>query len=588
MKKAGPTHLCPFAGVALALLLFSGLEGCGPEPRAPVQRGRYSLPQVASGSGVVVSDDELASAAGVEILNARGNAIDGAVATALALAVTYPEAGNIGGGGFLVGRFSDGRSVALDFREKAPMKGTRDMYLDSAGRVTDRSLIGHLASGVPGTVAGLWEAHRRYGALPWSRVCAPAIRLAREGFTVTQRFERTLRGDSALLVRSGGSRRLFFPDGRPLRAGTRWSNPELARTLDLISEQGSDGFYRGPTAELILAEMARGGGLISAEDLASYQALWRTPVTFRYRGHSVISMPPPSSGGVTLAIVFGILDRTDLSREAWHSATELHLTAEAMRRAFAVRNAFLGDPDMVHVPVDSLISPDAIGALDRSIDRDRATPSVSIVVGGTLSAREPDQTTHLSVADGMGNAVALTTTVNGLYGNGVTVAGAGFLLNNEMDDFAARPGMPNGFGLVQGEANAIGPGKRMLSSMTPTIVCDADGAPMIVTGGRGGPNIITAVAQVIANLVDHGMDLPEAVAAPRIHHQHLPDRLLCERGAADSAATRTLQGMGHTLVPSGGSGSVPTLLRRGDVWMGAPDPRTGGAALARQASHVDR
>lgn len=568
------------SAVAAAAFITNGCSG----PPVHPWTGEVSLPRPVTGSaGMVTSDARLATDAGIEILNAGGNAIDAAVATAFTLAVVYPEAGNLGGGGFLVARLAGGNSVALDFRERAPFGATRDMYLDSVGAVSENSLRGHLASGVPGSVAGLWEAHRVHGSLPWARVLAPAIRLAREGFVIDERFARTLREDSSQLLPFAGSARLFFRDGRPLDAGMLWTNRDLAESLDRIAERGMEGFYSGRTAELIVAEMRRGGGIISDRDLADYRAVWRPPVQFTYRGHRVISMPPPSSGGVTLACIAGILDQYDLPRMAWHSPEELHLTAEAMRRAFAVRNAFLGDPEFVHVPVDSLLSSAFLAAQQRSIDLRLATPSLRVAFDSARVPQEPVHTTHLSVVDGRGNAVALTTTINGLYGSGVTVDGGGFLLNNEMDDFAAKPGAPNMFGLVQGEANAIAPGKRILSSMTPTIVCDSAGAPVIVTGARGGPYIITAVFQVIANLLDHSMELPGAVAAPRVHHQHLPDRLLAERNAMDSTTAAALLSMGHRVERARALGSAPTLARRGTQWIGVCDPRTGGAAAAQQA-----
>jgi gamma-glutamyltranspeptidase / glutathione hydrolase len=526
---------------------------------------------------MVATDAPLATAVGVDIMRAGGNAVDAAIATAFALAVVYPEAGNIGGGGFMVARMADGTRVALDFREKAPLAATRDMYLDSAGNMTDRSLLGHQASGVPGAVMGLWEAHRRLGTKPWAELIEPAIALARDGFIVDAELAQSVRAAADRLARFEGSAALLLPGGTPLQEGTRWSNPDLAAVLQRIADSGPAGFYEGRTADLIVAEMQRGGGIITHEDLRRYRAEWREPIEFDYRGHRIISMPPASSGGITLAVMANVLDGYPLAQLGWHSATTLHLVAEAMRRAFADRNHFLGDPAFVQFPADMLVSQEYADRLRSTIDRQRATPSIS-VRPGLVEEPEPVHTTHFSVVDPAGSAVALTTTINELYGSSVTVSGAGFLLNNEMDDFAAKPGTPNMFGLVQGEANAIAPEKRMLSAMTPTIVLDRDGAVMVVTGARGGPRIITAVFQVLSNIIDYGMDVGTAVHAPRIHHQHLPDALQYERGGLNDDVVAGLRAMGHTVEPRGGVGTAPTILRRGGVWRGIPDPRTGGSA----------
>ena len=528
-------------------------------------------------NAMVATDAPLATGVGVQVLRDGGNAVDAAVATAFALAVVYPEAGNIGGGGFMVTRMADGTSAALDFREKAPLAATRDMYLDAQGNLTDHSVIGHLASGVPGAVMGLWEAHRRFGTRPWADLLAPAITLARDGFVVDSALAGSIRGAADRLARFTGSAALFLPNGQPPRAGTRWSNPDLAGVLQRIADQGPAGFYQGVTADLIVAEMQRGGGIISHEDLRRYRAEWRDAVEFDYRGRRVISMPPASSGGITLAIMANILDGYELDELGWHSASALHLTGEAMRRAFADRNHFLGDPAFVQFPRDLLVSQDYADRLRATIDPQRATRSLD-VRPGLAEPSEPENTTHFSIVDAAGNAVALTTTINELYGSSVAVTGAGFMLNDEMDDFAAKPGTPNMFGLVQGEANAIQPEKRMLSAMTPTIVLDTDGSVLLITGARGGPRIITAVFQVISNVIDHGMDVGTAVHTPRIHHQHLPDILYFEREGLTPAVVAQLQAMGHAVEPRGGIGTAPTILRRGGVWTAVPDPRTGGLA----------
>ena len=572
----------------LITLAFLALAACSTSPPAGTLAQDHSAsipaawpfplqvtPTVAP-SAMVVTDAPIATEAGVQVMRDGGNAVDAAVATAFALAVVYPEAGNIGGGGFMVTRMADGTSAALDFREKAPLAATRDMYLDAAGELTDASVIGHLASGVPGAVMGLWEAHRRFGTKPWADLLAPAITLAREGFVVDSALAGSVRGAADRLARFTGSAALFLPGGEPLRAGSRWSNPDLAAVLQRIADEGPAGFYAGPTADLIVAEMQRGGGIISHEDLRRYRAEWREPVEFEYRGRRVISMPPASSGGITLAIMANIMDGYDVDAMGWHSATALHLTGEAMRRAFADRNHFLGDPAFVQFPRDLLVSQEYADRLRATIDS-RATPSLD-VRPGLMEQPEPANTTHFSVVDPAGNAVALTTTINELYGSAVAVSGAGFMLNDEMDDFAAKPGSPNMFGLVQGEANAIQPEKRMLSAMTPTIVLDTDGSVLIVTGARGGPRIITAVFQVISNIIDHDMDVGSAVHTPRIHHQHLPDVLYFERHGLATDVIAQLEAMGHVVQARGGIGTAPTILRRGGVWTAVPDPRTGGRA----------
>jgi gamma-glutamyltranspeptidase / glutathione hydrolase len=526
---------------------------------------------------MVVTDAPLATGVGLDVLRQGGNAVDAAVATAFALAVVYPEAGNVGGGGFLVARMADGTSAALDFREKAPLGATRDMFLDAGGELGNRSVVGHLASGVPGSVMGLWEAHRRFGSLPWADLVQPAITLADEGFIVDRALAATVRNASSLMRQFDASAALFFPNGEPIAEGSRWRNPDLARVLRRIAEQGPAGFYEGETADLIVAEMQRGGGIITHEDLRRYRAEWRTPVEFTYRGHRVLSMPPASSGGITLAIMANILDGYPIDRLGWNTPPTLHLVAEAMRRAFADRNHFLGDPAFVQFPQELLTSTAYAARLRESIDRQRATPSAQVRPGND-AVGESDETTHFSIVDPQGNAVALTTTINGLYGSGVTIGGAGIVMNNEMDDFAAKPGSPNMFGLVQGEANAIEPEKRMLSAMTPTIVLDRNGRVLMVTGARGGPRIITAVFQVISNVIDHGMDVGTAVHAPRIHHQHLPDVLYHETGGMSALRISQLQEMGHTVESRATVGTAPTILRWRGRWTAVPDPRTGGHA----------
>jgi gamma-glutamyltranspeptidase/glutathione hydrolase len=440
-------------------------------------------------------------------------------------------------------------------------------------------VTGDLAAGVPGSVAGLWEAHHRFGSRPWADVLAPAIALADSGFTVDSDFARDTHYDSTRLSSFPASAALFLPKGHAPQVGDHWRNPQLAAVLRRIAEKGSAGFYSGPTAEAIVAEMKRGHGIITLADLAGYRAKWRAPITFDYRGYRVISMPPPSSGGITVELMAHILAGHDLRTYGWHSPAEIHWLEESMRRAFAVRNHFLGDPDVVAIPTDRLLSQPFADSLAASIQPDSATPS-SAVSFPTGASAEGKHTTHFSVVDGQGNAVALTTTINNGFGSASTVGGAGFLLNDEMDDFTAQPGVPNSAGLVQGEMNAIVPGKRMLSSMTPTIVLGRDGKAMIVTGASGSGRIITAVFQVISNVVDFDMGINAAVSAPRVHHQHLPDTLLYERDGLRQETVASLRAMHQAVEPAwrGSLGIGASILRTPTGVAGMADPRLHGAA----------
>ncbi len=535
---------------------------------------------VVADSGMVVTTDELASHVGLDVLRRGGNAVDAAVAVQFALAVVNPEAGNIGGGGFMVLRTGDGEAAALDFREKAPLAATRDMYLDEEGNVTDRSVVGHLASGVPGSVAGMWAAHERYGTLPWADLVAPAVQLA-EGFEVRERFLGSLSPEMVeSLSAFAASAAQFLPrDGQPPLVGDTLRQPDLARTLERIRDQGADGFYLGETADLIVAEMERGGGIITHDDLQAYEPAWRDPITFRYRDHTVLSMPPSSSGGATMAEIANILEVYDLAAHDRFAPETLHLYAEAWRRAYADRNHYLADPDYVDQPLERMTSAEYGRERASTISLDAATPSTDVEPG--LGAwDEGENTTHFSIVDAEGNAVAITTTINSWYGSKVTVTGAGFVLNNEMDDFTSKPGVPNQFGLVQGEANAIAPGKRMLSAMTPTIVLDPAGELRIVTGTPGGSTIITTVFQTISNVVDFGMGVVDAVHAPRIHHQHLPDQIQYERGGLRPNVVAALEALGHTVTErSGVSGDVQMIVIEDGRMTGWSDPRRGGTAL---------
>jgi gamma-glutamyltranspeptidase / glutathione hydrolase len=556
--------------------------GCGPVSRSPAPpvgaapgwayTGRSRVTEGAH--AVVVSGSGIASAVGRDLLREGGNAVDAAVAVGFALAVVHPEAGNLGGGGFMVIRLRDGTVNTLDYRETAPARATPGMFLDAAGTPTELSITGHLAAGVPGAVAGLVEAHRRFGSVPFARVIAPAIRLARDGFVVDDYRSESIRGDSARLAMFPASRASFLPDGAPPRPGAVLRQPDLAATLEAIRDHGADGFYRGHVADLIVAEMARGGGLISHEDLAGYRAIWREPIVLTYRRHTIYSMPPASSGGVTLGEILNIMEGYD-PLPPFGSPALLHREAEAMRRAFTDRNTFLGDPAFVRNPTDRLLSKTYAAELRATIT-ERAT-SIS-----TPAPRHPTgaSTTHYSVVDASGNAVSTTTTLNNSYGSAVTVSGAGFLLNDEMDDFTTAPGMPNMYGLVQGEANAIAPGKRMLSAMTPSIVLDPAGRLLLVVGTEGGPRIITMVYHVISNVIDHHMSLADAVAAPRMHHQGLPDTLQIERGAFAQGTLDSLLARGHALTMYRYWGDIQAIIRTSAGWQGVSDPRGGGNGAA--------
>jgi len=552
---------------ALALL-----AACG---RAPDPFPLYDrAATVETDSAMVVSVSPLATDVGVEVLRRGGNAVDAAVAVGFALAVVHPAAGNIGGGGFMVIRLANGEVATIDYRETAPAAATRTMYLDSAGGISDAIVTGHLAAGVPGSVAGMAEVHRRFGRLPWTELVAPAIRLAAEGFVLAGSRARGIAANAERLARFPASARQFLPGGAPPDSGTVLVQADLARALRAIADGGRDAFYRGWIADSIAAEMARGGGLITTADLAAYEAHWRAPITFDYRGYTVHSMAPASSGGITLALILNMLEASD-TLPPFGSAGQVHLLTEVMRRAFADRNHYLGDPDFVAMPVAELVSQSYADGRRADMLPDRATPSTTVHAGPA----EHTETTHYSVVDAAGNAVSVTTTINGGFGSAVTVSGAGFLLNNEMDDFAASPDQPNQYGLIQGEANAIAPGKRMLSAMTPTIVLDPTGQLFLVVGTPGGPTIITTVAQVVSNVIDHHMRLDSAVAAPRLHHQYQPDTLRYERAGLSPATVARLEAMGHAVAARRGySGEVATIMRVGDHWIGVADPRMSGLA----------
>lgn len=526
---------------------------------------------------MAVSNSPEASAAAAQIMRAGGNAVDAAVALGFALAVTWPEAGNIGGGGYTVVRMADGRAAAIDYREIAPLAATRDMYLDANGTLTDRSVYGHLASGVPGAVAGLAALLERYGTMPLARVMQPAISLARDGFVV----DTALAGSIARAKRNVTryqSNTPFFPNGEAVPAGARLVQPDLARTLQVIADRGPAAFYSGWVADSLVAEMQRGGGIITRQDLQGYQPVWRAPIRTTYRGYSLLSMPPSSSGGVTTAEALNVLEQYP-SLPAYGSTRWFHLVGSAYQRAFIDRNARLADPAFVSVPLALLTSKSYAKRLQGTISDTRATPTRELEPQMEQAAREPEHTTHYSVVDAKGNAVATTTTLNNSWGSAVWVRGAGFMLNDEMDDFAAQPGKPNMFGLVQGEQNAIQPGKRMLSAMSPTIVLDRNNQVLLVVGAAGGPTIITGTSQVILNVIEHRMTLADAMRAPRVHHQALPDSLTFESNGIRPAVLDSLRAMGHGMRELRALVNVNAIMRVNGGWEGMPEPRRSGGAV---------
>lgn len=538
-------------------------------------RSQARAPEPVRGQKVMVaSASEHATRAGLEILRKGGNAVDAAVAVGLALAVSYPIAGNIGGGGFMVVRTAAGKTVALDYRETAPAKSRRDLYLDRSGKVIpDASTTGYLAPGVPGTVAGLSLALAKYGTLKWRDVVEPARRLAADGFPVSYTLARTLR--ESKLDRFPESKRIFLRGGNLYREGEIIRQPDLAATLKRLQEQGPREFYEGRTAELMAADMRANRGLITREDLKAYRPVVREPIRGTYRGYEIVTMPPPSSGGVALIEMLNMLEGYDVGALGHNSSRKYHLFTEVMRRAFADRAEYMGDPGFVKMPIAGLTSKRYAVDLAKGIDLSKATPSTQ-VKAGRPAAYESPQTTHFSVVDAQGNAVSSTYTLNTAYGSCVTAKGTGIILNNEMDDFTSKPGVPNAFGLIQGEANAIAPGKRPLSSMTPTLVLK-DGKLFLVTGSPGGPTIINTVLQVITNVVDHGMNLRQAVTEPRIHHQWLPDAIQTEPYGLSPDVAEALRAKGHRLAdrPSymGDAQSVMIDPRSG-VRLGASDPRS--------------
>lgn len=525
---------------------------------------------------MVVADEPLAADVGVAVLKSGGNAVDAAVAVGFALAVTHPYAGNLGGGGFMLVRFADGRSTFIDFRERAPEKASRDMYLDAQGNPNQDSVDGWRSAGVPGSVRGFELAQSKYGSQKWDELIAPAIELATKGYVLSYKSAELLR-NAHNLSEDPESKRVFQRGGSYYDAGDVFVQPELAATLKRIAASGARGFYEGEIARRLVSEMATHGGLLTLADLQGYRAVERTPLSGSYRGLTILTAPLPSSGGIGILQMLGMLEGSGYGKAGPGAAATIHYTAEVMRRYFADRSQYLGDSDFVKVPVKGLLDPAYIRERRASINPDQATPSDQLNPGKP-AGREGTETTHYSIVDASGNAVAVTYTLNNGYGSGVTVPGLGFLLNDEMDDFTAKPNVPNMFGLVQGEANAIEPGKRPLSAMTPTIVV-RDGKPFMVLGAPGGPRIITAVLQVLLNVIDFRMNIQDAVDAPRFHHQWKPDKLYLEAGISPDTVA-LLEDMGHQVDDSPGVvlARVNAILSDGGWLQGAADTRWVGKA----------
>lgn len=523
-------------------------------------------------NGMVVCAYPDAAQVGLDILKKGGNAVDAAVAVQFALEVTHPEAGNIGGGGFMVYRSSGGETSTLDFREKAPGGASEKMYLDSAGNVIPgMSISTHASSGVPGSVDGMVEAHRKYGRLKWADLVQPAIDLARNGFKVTARLADDLN-------RTAGEFKNLNPGTNYLQKDGNWkqgdvlSQEDLAKTLEQIRDKGREGFYSGVVADQLVNEMKNGKGLITKTDLSSYHSVWRNALIGNYKGYKVITMPPPSSGGVALLQLLQMVEKYPLGRWGFNRDSTVQLMVEAERRVYADRSKYLGDPDFYKVPVDSLLRPEYNTARMNNFTWDKSTPSAAIQPG-KITGYESDQTTHYSIVDRDGNAVSITTTLNNSFGSKIFVKGAGFLLNDEMDDFSSKPGVPNMFGLVGGKANSIGPGKRMLSSMTPTII-EKNGKLFMVVGTPGGSTIITSVFQTILNVVEFNQGMQQAVSSKRFHHQWLPDQIDLEKGAIDSLSRAKLEQKGYKMVERGAIGRVDAILKtKWNYYEGGADPR---------------
>lgn len=573
--------------VSLLLLVVSGLPTLASAQVDDAAIIRYDDLQhpVLGTAGMVAAQNQLSAEAGAQILSAGGSAIDAAIATGFSLAVTLPRAGNIGGGGFmLIHDAANDENIAIDYREMAPQSATRDMYLDENGDVdTNLSRFSHLAAGVPGTVSGFYTAHQKLGRLPWRALLQPAIKQARDGIIVSYDLAGFLQARQTRLCRNAAACGYYYkPDGSSYKAGELFVQSDLAATLELIAEDGSDAFYKGEIADLIVDEMVRGGGLVDAASLAAYVPAVRKPVTGNYRGYDIVTMPPPSSGGVHVVQMLNILEHFPVAEMGSGSADAIHILAEVARLAFADRSEHLGDPDYYDVPVEWLTSKAYAKQLAASIDLKKARDS-NDVLPGVEPLHESEDTSHFSVIDSDGNVVANTFTLNFSFGSGIAVPGGGFLLNNEMDDFAAKPGVMNAFGMLGGDANAVEAGKRPLSSMTPAIVF-ANGEPWFATGSPGGSRIITVVLQMIVNVIDHGMNIAEAANASRMHHQWYPDVLLLEPGFSPDTI-RILKERGHNVQASrSSSGSTQTVAYKDGVFRGASDTRRPNAGSVAPAA----
>ncbi len=565
-----------------AYLVFASLLSAGLLVNSPV----YGSPAPVRGRhAMVASQHELASKIGVDILKKGGNAVDAAIAVGLALAVVYPEAGNIGGGGFMLIRQKDGKAFSIDYREMAPAAATRDIFVDKDGnliRGEGGSTIGYRASGVPGTLAGFDLAYKKHGSgkVSWSQLVEPARQLAEKGYVLSYRLAELLIGYKEHLSKYPDSNRIFLNNGSFYKEGDLFKQPDLGATLARIQSQGAKEFYTGKTAELIAADMKANGGLITLEDLKNYVAKEREPLRGNYRGHEILTMPPPSSGGIVMLQVLNMLEAYDIKAMGHNSAAELHLYTEASRRAFADRAEYMADPDFADVPAAILINKEYAAKRREKLDLKHATPSSELKPGAIVSV-EGTETTHYTVIDSDGNTVSNTYTINDLYGSRVTAKGTGVLLNDEMDDFAARPGKPNLFGLIQGERNKVEGGKRPLSSMTPTIVLKKDGTVWFALGARGGPRIISAVMQSVINVIDFEMDIQQAIDAPRIHHQWLPDEIMYEQFGVSADTMSILSGYGHKFEPRPGNIASATgiMIGKDGVRLGAIDSRSDGAAI---------
>ena len=562
--------------ICLQLFAFSVFADPGFRPVAEPSIAKH---------GMVASQHPLASQIGVDVLKKGGNAVDAAVAVGLALAVVYPEAGNLGGGGFMLMRKANGECAAIDYREMAPAAAARDLFVNSNGELIKGeggSTVGYRASGVPGTLAGFELAFKKHGSgkIKWAELVEPARLLAANGYTLTHRLAELFKSYKETLSRYTESNRVFLNNGKYFEGGDIFRQPDMARTLSRVKVNGASDFYRGETARLIAADMKAHGGLITLDDLKNYVAKERTPLRGNYRGNEIITMPPPSSGGLVMLQVLNILEAYDIKAYGQNSAAKFHLFAEASRRAFADRAEFMADPDFAQVPVSQLIDKNYAASRRNSIDLTKAGTSAAIG-HGDIKIKEGSETTHFTVIDRDGMVVTNTYTINDLYGSRVTIKGTGVLMNDEMDDFAARPGTPNIFGLVQGERNKVEGRKRPLSSMTPTIVLRSDGSFWFATGARGGPRIISAVMQIVINVIDHGMNIQEAIDAPRIHHQWLPDEILAEPNGMSPDTKNILVGYGHKFAEKPGSVASATgiMVTKEGLRMGAIDPRSDGAAI---------